>query len=297
MDSTLVLLYDTMFGDPLRFDPASVPPGFKVTADRALFDHADMVVFHGPEFDMQLDGPKNGQVWLLWTMECEEQFAHMKEKRFLDMFRLSMTYKRKSDVWVPYLWNFTTELTRPPETKFPGHFINMFVSGDFDQSGRIEYAKELMKYVDIHSYGRKLRNRTLPHDEGILTKLNVLSSYKFSLAMENAFAEDYVTEKFYDPLRAGSVPVYLGAPNVEDFAPGAKCYIDTRDFSDPRELALYLEFLNASDHDYAEYLAWRGRPLKSTLLDLLRIASEDPMLRLCSVYKATIGRQRNPISI
>ena len=30
--------------------------------------------------------------------------------------------------------------------------------------------------------------------------------------------EDYVTEKFAQALTAGSVPVVIGAPNIEDFA-------------------------------------------------------------------------------
>lgn len=38
------------------------------------------------------------------------------------------------------------------------------------------------------------------------------------MAFENVIAMDYVTEKFYDPLIAGSVLVYLGAPNIADFA-------------------------------------------------------------------------------
>ena len=42
-----------------------------------------------------------------------------------------------------------------------------------------------------------------------------------------------MTEKFYDPLLTGSVPVYLGAPNVAEHAPAAQCYIDVRDFAGP----------------------------------------------------------------
>eukprot|EP00960_Hanusia_phi_P059267 764116-Hanusia_phi.AAC.5 len=46
--------------------------------------------------------------------------------------------------------------------------------------------------------------------------------------MENSFVDDYVTEKFYQALIAGSVPVYLGAPNIHEFAPSPNSFIDMR---------------------------------------------------------------------
>jgi hypothetical protein len=37
--------------------------------------------------------------------------------------------------------------------------------------------------------------------------------------------EDYVTEKFFHALAAGSVPVVVGAPNTGDFAPAPNSYL------------------------------------------------------------------------
>jgi hypothetical protein len=37
--------------------------------------------------------------------------------------------------------------------------------------------------------------------------------------MENSIAYDYVSEKVLDALRAGCIPIYLGAPNVRSFLP------------------------------------------------------------------------------
>lgn len=41
-------------------------------------------------------------------------------------------------------------------------------------------------------------------------KTKLLRSYRFSLAFENSETPDYITEKFFDALMAGAVPVYLG---------------------------------------------------------------------------------------
>lgn len=60
------------------------------------------------------------------------------------------------------------------------------------------------------------------------------------IAFENAISKDYVTEKFFNPLVIGSVPVYLGAPNIEDFIPGKNSFVDVRNFDSPKDLADFL---------------------------------------------------------
>lgn len=79
------------------------------------------------------------------------------------------------------------------------------------------------------------------------SKLNLYRKYKFVIAFENAIEEDYVTEKFYDPLLAGSVPVYLGAPNIRNFQPGEHYFVDVNVFDSPKELAGFLKDLSRPD--------------------------------------------------
>ena len=74
---------------------------------------------------------------------------------------------------------------------------------------------------------------------------------------------DYVTEKFYIPLMAGAVPVYLGAPNIEDFAPDPHSYIDVQAFESPEALALKLLHLAADPLEFAQMHAWRERPWRA----------------------------------
>lgn len=94
-----------------------------------------------------------------------------------------------------------------------------------DRSGRIPYLQETMNYIEIHSYGECMRNRELAADNGRQTKLTTIARYMFNLAFENGISLHYVTEKSFDPLISGSVPVYLGAPNIDEFAPGDHCFI------------------------------------------------------------------------
>lgn len=39
--------------------------------------------------------------------------------------------------------------------------------------------------------------------------------YKFTLAMENAVCDDYMTEKLWRPFRVGSVPIIFGSSKVK----------------------------------------------------------------------------------
>ena len=138
-----------------------------------------------------------------------------------------------------------------------------------------------MRYIKVDSYGRALHNRDLAEDDGRRSKLAAIARHRFDLAFENSICHDYVTEKFFDPLVAGCVPVYRGAPNVEEFAPGDHCYINAVDFASARELAEYLLHLAKNPAEYQAYFAWKERPLREGFLKKVEIAEKDPLHRLC----------------
>jgi hypothetical protein len=204
-----------------------------------------------------------------------------------------MTYHCQADIIVPYYGpTFQRSLRIPPKPKTKDKLVAFFVSSRCDRSGRIQYATELMQYLDVHSYGKQLRNRRLAQDQGRATKLETIADYKFTLAFENAIAKDYVTEKFFDPLLVGSVPVYLGAPNVDEFAPADRCFINATDFHSPQALAEYLLLLNEDDAAYEQYLAWKHQPLRPSFLKLLDEQRTHPVVRLCQKVQELSTPQR-----
>jgi hypothetical protein len=75
------------------------------------------------------------------------------------------------------------------------------------------------------------------------SKMNVLGNYKFSLCLENMPMQGYVTEKIFDCLYAGTVPMYLGAPDVENLVP-PDSYVDIRKFESWQELWRYASQMN-----------------------------------------------------
>jgi hypothetical protein len=120
-------------------------------------------------------------------------------------------------------------------------------------------------------------------DLGSETKRAVIAPYKFCIGFENSIAVDYVTEKFFDPILAGTVPVYLGAPNIDAFAPGEKSFINVSDYSGPRELADHLHHLDQDDEAYGEYFAWREKGLSDDFKRLLSAAARGPFCQLCDI--------------
>lgn len=255
-----------------------------------IFDHdraadADVVVFHIPTLWHPPELRKRpDQIWVAWSMESDVNYPKLADPDFIRRFDFTMTYRRDADIWTPYLDPATLdELTAPPQPKTAEAPAVYFASNDRDRSGRREYVAALMEHLAIDSYGRSLCNRTLAYDAGRSTKLATIARYKFTLAFENSITTDYVTEKFFDPLIAGSVPVYLGAPEIADFAPGEHCYIDAADFAGPAELADHLRFIAGNEIEYARYVEWKTRPLRPEFVAMVERTRQHPFCRLAEL--------------
>lgn len=80
--------------------------------------------------------------------------------------------------------------------------------------------------------------------------------------MENSVLQDYVTEKVYDGLIAGCVPVYLGAPNVHEFIPEDNAIVDYQKLGSPQSLKAELERLADDEESYTAKLAWKTKPMQ-----------------------------------
>jgi hypothetical protein len=86
----------------------------------------------------------------------------------------------------------------------------------------------------------------------VKNKKEVMEKYKFSICYENAQnIPGYITEKIFDSLFAGCVPIYWGANNILDYIP-KECFIDKRNFGSYEELYGFIK--NMSDYKYIEYL-------------------------------------------
>jgi hypothetical protein len=88
----------------------------------------------------------------------------------------------------------------------------------------------------------------------------------------------------------GTVPVYLGSADVADLAPAVGCYVDTRDFAHPRDLARHLNALDQDEAAYQSLHAWRSAGLKPSFSAWLDALRELPLARLADAVVAAARR-------
>lgn len=74
-------------------------------------------------------------------------------------------------------------------------------------------------------------------------KADVLPQYRFALVIENEAAPGWITEKLFDCLRCGVVPIYYGAPNIARYIDPA-AFINLRQFENYAQLLEYLKVMN-----------------------------------------------------
>jgi len=122
-------------------------------------------------------------------------------------------------------------------------------------SKRIEVAHWFAKHskIPFDVYGRP--SFALPNYCGAIPdgqKLTVLKQYRFSLCFENTndplLSAGYVTEKILDCLETRTIPIYLGASNIEQYIP-PECFIDFRKFADYRSLDTYLHSISKAQYN------------------------------------------------
>ena len=239
-------------------------------------------VFYGTEIDWNnLPLPRQpGQLWALLHEESPKNNWILAHEKGIQLFNFTSTCSRYSSYPLPTQYLHTLKkLTQPvkvaTEEKSKGDLgLVVYIQSDCDPpSDRDSYVEELMKYVKVDSYGRCLHNRDLPeHLLNTLTfdtedLLNIVTKYKFAIAFENAICHDYITEKFWRPLYAGSVPIVKGSPTVRDWAPDTEHSIIVADeFVSPKALAEFLKFLDQNDSEYERYLEFKRTGVTNQML-------------------------------
>ncbi|CAI5956380.1 unnamed protein product [Closterium sp. NIES-65] len=216
-----------------------------------------------------------------------------------------MTVHYDSDVPVQYGSWEEYDIMRPPVPKTADAIAAAFISncaannfrlkvgkgeGVSTQGGergcRLKAVEELQKFFPVHSYGRCLNNRPFEHD-----KLAVIQRYKFSLAFENSCEPDYITEKFWQSLVAGSVPVIVGPPNIADFVPDNTSYLYIQSEEDVPRVARQMQAIAADEDAYNKMLEWKRSGPSDQFIANVDLSAVHSSCRLCVLLADRIRTQ------
>ena len=85
---------------------------------------------------------------------------------------------------------------------------------------RLNFINQLNKYKKVDMAGKVFNNI----GKIIENKIEFLSSYKFSIAMENSNGDGYLSEKIIDSFISGTIPIYYGDYMVDEYI-NPKAYI------------------------------------------------------------------------
>jgi len=277
------LFLNSMWGAYPDLDPTTCPVPFQVSTDVADLDDADVVVVHLPTVGPIGTLPKRpGQAWVAHSMESDVTAPELCDARLMGQFDLEVSYRRSADVWTPYVTRSDLDdLLSAPQRKTETCPVAHFQSNPYDRSGRNYWCLRLMRGIGVASYGTVFPTTRAAGTIGTRDqRLATSARHKFTLAFENSVAVDYVTNKLFEVWIAGSVPVYLGAPNVSEFAPSLHSYIDVADFDSPDELARYLNHLDEHEDEYEAYLEWKRGGPDARFLELLATIPDRPWCRM-----------------
>ncbi|XP_045052638.1 LOW QUALITY PROTEIN: alpha-(1,3)-fucosyltransferase 7 [Desmodus rotundus] len=227
-----------------------------LSTNRSLLPSADAVVFHHRELQtrrarLPLAERPHGQPWVWASMESPSHTHGL--GRLRGIFNWVLSYRRDSDIFVPY---GRLEPRQGPVPPLPAkNGVAAWVISNFQsRQRRVQLYRQLVPHLPVDVFGRATR-RPLCTD----CLLPTVARYLFYLAFENSQHPDYITEKFWhNALAASAVPVVLGPPRAtyEAFAP-PDAFVHVDDFSSARELAAFL--LGMNDSQYRRYFAWRDR--------------------------------------
>ncbi|KAK8263196.1 hypothetical protein V6Z11_D12G025500 [Gossypium hirsutum] len=202
-------------------------------------------------------------------------------------YDIVMTTSLSSDVPVGYFSWAEYDIMAPVMPKTEKACAAAFISNCGARNFRLEALVGLEKAnIKIDSYGSCHRNR-----DGNVDKVETLKRYKFSLAFENSNEEDYVTEKFLQSLVAGTIPVVVGAPNIEDFAPSPSSYLHIKELEDVPSIAKKMKYLAENPNAYNQSLRWKYEGPSDSFKALVDMAAVHSSCRLC-IHLATVIQEK-----
>ncbi|KAJ7387002.1 hypothetical protein OS493_003965 [Desmophyllum pertusum] len=272
----LIIYWSTYFQKQLHISivwkKGECPVPCEVTSDRSRASDAKGFIVHAR--DSHMIPPTESVPWILLTQENPVYTSSLTNAKFMSKFKLLRSYRLDSDFPDSTFWMPSVAPPLPFKDK-DGLIMAAFSNCE---PVRTEYMRQLMKFVQVDSYGACLKNKNgLVRRYGTQNgkdfrdvKAELAKKYKFTLVFFNQDCDYFVDAQLTHALHAGSVPVVMSTNKLDEFLPGnlRHSVIKVRDFRSPRHLADYLNILTIMRPSITDIWSGSGKEL-AILLELL----------------------------
>ncbi|NP_001096106.1 uncharacterized protein LOC100124609 [Danio rerio] len=287
-NSTILLIWIWPFGKKFDLNSCSAKfniDGCHLTVGRELYDDAHGVLINHRDIKNDLSNLPTKprpffQKWIWMHFESPENTRRLDGLN--NLFNVTLNYRRDADIVLREQFIIKSEDTEdkifPQVLDKKDKLVCWIVSNWNERHERVAYFNELKKHINIYALGRHFGKQLSDTQYK-----EALTRCKFYLSFENTNLHyDYITEKLFNPLTLGSVPVALGAPRYiyERFVP-KDAFIHVKDFSSPQKLAEHLLALDKNVDEYKKYFQWR-KHFEIKLVDY----PEEHACRACQYIRA-----------
>ena len=245
---------------PFFYAGHNCPTPCELTTDKRRVHEASALVVHARNANELPPKSYKNLTWILHSNENPIYTPSLHNPNFMGHFNYSATYRLDSDFPCP---EFVKPNLDPPVPFQEKKGLVVAVLSNCEPV-RTKYLTELMKHIQVDSYGACLRNKM-----GLIPRINRTSrhavmelqrGYKFAVVFPNADCDFYMTEKIYNALSAGAVPIWLGTDGIDEVLKWGNlkhAVIKVKDFASPKALAEFLLKLAENEAEYNKYLKWK----------------------------------------
>ena len=228
-----------------------------------------------------VNSKSGNSIRILGSQEGQHYYYLLKVESLNENFRALSLLDRRSDI----PWVMMPDMDKIKTVEIPKNTkrIASFVARNCEpKNQRNDYVRAIEEVIGVLSPSTCLNNTEWPQcGEVPCTKLEVIRNYKFHLAFESANFPGFVTEKIYEAMEAGVVPVYLGTRDVAEVVPKGS-YIDASDFDTPYDVANYLKEVLDDEDMYNSYFEWKYKPFDAEFKKMNQaLWTEDHYCRVC----------------
>ena len=219
--SILVLYWTSVFGKKVNVTGSerkykwpffsageNCPVKCELTSNKSRVAEASALVIHGRDVEeMPTSGEFDSIPWIFHVNENPMYTRAWRDESIMARFNYLATYRLDSDFPCPQF--LKPKLTKPVPFRQKTSLAIAIYSHCEDT--RSLYLFRLMKHMQIDSYGKCLRNKPrIPKRGPSYDSLQiVMAIYKFTFVFPNSDCDYYITEKLYNALSSGSVPVWM----------------------------------------------------------------------------------------